>query len=159
MQTSIASKTFAITENELTRLSIIKIALSEAIVRGGEAITPFVKLLMRFSDDYKYPMWLAIEERVRQYVIVDNNYLSNRPPYDKRPNFVEKGRIIKQFRQQKIDKLDNPSFIPIYRPNKSHEVFFRAMRKFPCFRLSFYHQLYEHLCSKEFTSTVNGFTS
>jgi 5'-nucleotidase / UDP-sugar diphosphatase len=67
-----------------------KIALSEAIVRGGEAITPFVKLLMRFSDDYKYPMWLAIEERVRQFVIVDDDYLSNRPPYDKKASYVKK---------------------------------------------------------------------
>ena len=66
-----------------------KIALSEAIIRGGEAITPFVKLLMKYSDDYKYPMWLAIEERVRQFVIVDDNYLDERPPYGERSNFVE----------------------------------------------------------------------
>ena len=67
-----------------------KIALSEAIVRGGEVITPFVKLLMRFSDDYKYPMWLAIEERVRQQVIIDDDYLDNRPPYEKKSDYVTK---------------------------------------------------------------------
>ncbi len=65
-----------------------KIALSEAIVRGGEAITPFVKLLLKYGDDYKIPMWRAIEDRVRNYRVIDDNYLSNRPPYD-RPNYVE----------------------------------------------------------------------
>ena len=55
--------------------------MSEAIVRGGEAITPFVKLL-KYGDDYKIPMWRAIEDRVRNYRVIDDNYLSNRPPYD-----------------------------------------------------------------------------
>lgn len=69
-------------------LKYYKIALSEAIVRGGEAITPFTKLLMRFNDDYKYPMWLAIEERVRQFVIVDDNYLNDRPTYKEQSDYV-----------------------------------------------------------------------
>jgi len=33
-------------------------------------------------------MWRAIEDRVRNYRVIDDNYLSNRPPYD-RPNYVE----------------------------------------------------------------------
>jgi len=74
-----------------------KIALSEAIVRGGEAITPFTKLIMRFNDDYKYPMWLAIEERVRQYVIIDDDYLSNRPPYEEKSDYVRENTSYQSF--------------------------------------------------------------
>ena len=68
-----------------------KVALSEAIIRGGMAITPFVKLILKYSEDYKIPMWLAIEDRVRNYRIIDDNYLKNRPPYG-RPNYVENYR-------------------------------------------------------------------
>ena len=73
-----------------------KVALSEAIVRGGEAITPFVKLLLKYGEDYKIPMWLAIENRVRNVRFIDDNYLENRPKLN-RENYVEKTAKYYQF--------------------------------------------------------------
>lgn len=52
-----------------------KVALPEAIVRGGFAITPWVGLLLKFPDNYMVPMWRAIEEKVRRLGVVGDDYL------------------------------------------------------------------------------------
>ncbi|MEK6625720.1 MAG: metallophosphoesterase [Bdellovibrionota bacterium] len=54
---------------------LYKVALPEAIVRGGFAITQWVGLLLKFPDDYKISMWQALENKVRQLRIVQEDYL------------------------------------------------------------------------------------
>jgi len=54
---------------------LYKVAFPEAIVRGGFAITKWVSLLLKFPDDYKIPMWKAIEDKVRRLGTITNDYL------------------------------------------------------------------------------------
>ncbi|OFZ15898.1 MAG: hypothetical protein A2X86_11790 [Bdellovibrionales bacterium GWA2_49_15] len=56
-------------------LKLYKVALPEAIVRGGFAITQWVGLLLKCPDDYKIAMWQALENKIRQLKVVQEDYL------------------------------------------------------------------------------------
>jgi 5'-nucleotidase/UDP-sugar diphosphatase len=54
---------------------LYKVALPEAIVRGGFAITKWVGLLLKFPDDYKISMWQALEQKIRSLGTVAEDYV------------------------------------------------------------------------------------
>ncbi|MBT6325087.1 MAG: hypothetical protein HOJ35_03905 [Bdellovibrionales bacterium] len=61
------------------RLKMFKrynVGMSEAIIRGGIAITPWVKLLLNKPRNTLISMWEALEERLRTVPIVKENYAS-----------------------------------------------------------------------------------
>jgi len=54
-----------------------KMSMCEAIVRGGFAITPWVRLLLKRPDNTKVSMWQSMEDRLKLYPVVKESYLDD----------------------------------------------------------------------------------
>ncbi|MEK6625141.1 MAG: metallophosphoesterase [Bdellovibrionota bacterium] len=54
-----------------------KVGMCEAIVRGGYAISPWVRLLLKRPNNTKVSMWQSLENRLKLYPVVKESYLED----------------------------------------------------------------------------------
>ncbi|MBI2521728.1 MAG: bifunctional metallophosphatase/5'-nucleotidase [Bdellovibrio sp.] len=54
-----------------------KMGMCEAIVRGGYAITPWVRLLLKRPDNTQVSMWQSMEDHLKRYPVVKESYLED----------------------------------------------------------------------------------